>query len=314
MGRIALVFPGQGSQAVGMGAELAAAYPAAAQVFERTCEALGRDLPGLCHRGPAGTLDLTQHAQPALYAVSMAAMAVLEEKDVDAEVVCGHSLGEYSALAAAGVVDFETGLLLMARRGEIMARAAEKRPGAMAAVLGLDDAQVEEICAGAGEVWPVNYNSPGQLVVSGETAAVEQAMRAAVEAGARKVVRLAVSGAFHTPLMADAAAELQEFLAGVEMREPETAFVSSITCEYASAAGLKELLVRQMVSPVRWAQTVQRLIGEGFDTYVEVGSGKVLAGLIKRIAKDAGNEVQILSAADPAGIDKTLAALADSGA
>jgi len=309
MGKIALVFPGQGSQAVGMGEELAAAHPAAARIFEQAGDVLGWDVAKLCFTGPGEELSLTEFAQPALYVASLAAMAVIEEKGIVAEAVTGHSLGEFSALAAAGAVSFEEGLKLVARRGEVMAAAAHKQPGSMAAILGLEDFQVEEICTASGQVWAVNYNCPGQLVISGETAAVRAAMRAAEEAGAKKVVELAVSGSFHTPLMDGAAAEFREILAEKDFRDPEPGFISSITCEAENASSLQELMSRQMVSPVRWRQTIEKMIGGGFDTFVEVGSGKVLTGLIKRICKVTGSEVAALNVADTSSLEKTMAAL-----
>lgn len=305
MGKLALVFPGQGSQSAGMGADLAAAHPAAAEIFRRAGEVLGWDLAGLCFQGPDEKLSLTEFAQPALYVCSLATMAVAQEEGIRGDVVAGHSLGEFSALAAAGAMSFEAGLQLVARRGEAMSRAARQNPGAMAAVLGLEDARMEEICATTGEVWPVNYNCPGQLVISGKTEAVRQAMRAATEAGAKKVVELAVSGSFHTPLMAGAAGELAEVLADMEFRQPEPKFISSISCQYEDAGGLTELLASQMVSTVRWRQMVERLIVDGVGTFVEVGSGKVLTGLIKRINR----EVRTLSITDSGSLEKTLAAI-----
>lgn len=306
MGRLALVFPGQGSQAPGMGRELAAAFPAAAAIYEQANELLGRDIRALSFNGPAEELARTENAQVALYVNSAAVMAVLAGEGVAAGAVSGHSLGEYSALAAAGAINFQKGLELVARRGEAMSRAAAERPGAMAAVLGLEDEKVEELCREAGEVWPVNYNCPGQLVISGESDSVDRAVAAAAEAGARKAVALPVSGAFHSPLMRPAAGEMKGCLAAAGFQEPATPFISSISCQYEEAAALPELLVRQIVSPVRWRQTVGFMAAEGFDRFLEVGHGKVLSGLIRRI----DGEAAALGTADPAGIEKALAALA----
>lgn len=301
-GRLALVFPGQGSQAVGMGAEMALKYESAAAVYRRAGEALGWSISELCFSGPAEKLNLTEYAQPALYVNSLAALAVLKEKGVEGGVVLGHSLGEYSALAASGAVGFEEGLELVDRRGKAMGRAAAERPGSMAAILGLEDAQVEEICFQTGDVWPVNYNSPGQLVISGEADAVRRAMSAAGEAGAKKAVELAVSGSFHSPLMQQAATEMKERLEAAHFQEPEPPFFSSISCRFETAAGLADMLVRQITSPVRWRQAVDRLIAEGVDTFFEVGNGKVLCGLIRRINRD----VTAVNISDPDSLEKAL--------
>ncbi|MHB1390257.1 MAG: ACP S-malonyltransferase [Thermoleophilia bacterium] len=303
MGKLALVFPGQGSQAVGMGAAMALRYETAAAVFRHADELLGWSVADLCFQGPAEKLNRTEFSQPALFVSSVAILGALRERGVTGDVVTGHSLGEYSALLAAGAMDFTTGLELVAFRGRIMAEAAQENPGSMAAVLGLTDDQVEEVCTRIGNVWPVNYNSPGQVVISGETGAVRQAGEEAAVAGAKKVVELAVSGAFHSPLMATAAARMREHLVGVELREPQPPFVSSISCEAERASGLKDLLVSQMVSPVRWRQTVDGLIAGGVDRFLEIGSGKVLCGLIRRINRD----VSAANVSDPEGLEKALA-------
>jgi [acyl-carrier-protein] S-malonyltransferase len=286
-----------------MGGDLAVEFEAAVQIYRRAGEILGWHVADLSFHGPDDRLNLTEFAQVALYVNSAAAMAVLAESGIHGDVVSGHSLGEYSALAASGAISFEEGLRLVAQRGEVMAQAARRHPGAMAAVIGLDDGQVEEITARVGRVWPVNYNCPGQLVISGETEAVEAAMAAATEAGARKVVRLAVSGSFHSPLMQEAAEAMRITLAEVRFAEPAPPFLSSISCEYEKAAGLADLLVRQIVSPVRWRQTVERLISDGVDRFLEVGNGKVLSGLIRRIDRD----VAIANVSDPASLEKALA-------
>lgn len=305
MSKLALIFPGQGSQAVGMGRELALKYEAAADIYSRAGEALGWDVAGLCFEGPEEKLAGTDMAQAALYVNSAAAAAVLSESGIKGDVVSGHSLGEYSALAASGAISFEEGLRLVSLRGKVMAAAADKKPGLMAAIIGLGDDRVEAICSQSGEVWPVNYNSPGQLVISGERESVERALEAAREKGAKRTVKLNVSGSFHSPLMNEAAEKMGEYLAEIRFREPDPPFISSISCEYESAVNLRDLLVRQIVSPVRWRQTVQRLIKDGAESFLEVGNGKVLCGLIRRIDKG----VAAANVSDPKSLDKVLAAI-----
>ncbi len=300
MGKLALVFPGQGSQKPGMGADLAVEHEAAADIYRRAGEVVGWHVADVSFNGPEAKLNQTGFAQVALYVNSMAVMEVLKKSGVTGDVVSGHSLGEYSALAAAGAVSFEEGLELVAARGKAMAEAARERPGSMAAVLGLKDAEVEAICAQAGEVWPVNYNSAGQVVISGAMESVRRAAARAREAGALRTVELPVSGAFHSPYMRSAAGEMKKRLEAARFQEPRPPFFSSISCRYEPAEGLAGLLVSQMVSPVRWRQAVEEMIADGVDRFLEVGSGKVLTGLIRRINPD----VAAASVSDPASLNQ----------
>ena len=290
--RIALLFPGQGSQAVGMGKDLADRWPAARAVFQEADEALGFALSKLMWEGPAEELTLTVNAQPALLTHSAAAWAVLRDADLDVVAAAGHSLGEFSAWHAAGSLGFADAVRTVRRRGELMRESGDARPGAMAAVLGLDDDVVEGVCREASAegsvVVPANFNSPGQVVVSGDADAVERVAPMLVSAGAKKVQPLNVSGAFHSPLMRVAEDGLQAQLDGVDFASPAFPVVSNVTAHpVTDAAEARRLLVEQLTSPVRWTQSVQTLLQMGAERFVEVGPGKVLVGMLKRIDRAA---------------------------
>ncbi|RMH15747.1 MAG: [acyl-carrier-protein] S-malonyltransferase [Gemmatimonadetes bacterium] len=287
---LALLFPGQGSQYVGMGRDLAAAFPEAARVFEEADDLLGFSLSGLCWEGPEDELTLTRNAQPALLTHSVAAYRVVRDRLGPVAFAAGHSLGEFSAHVAAGTLTFADALGAVRRRGELMFEAGEARPGSMAAMLGLDDADVERVCAAASReesvCVPANYNAPGQVVVSGDVAAVERAGDLAREAGARRVVPLNVSGAFHSPLMAPAEAGLAEHLAGIDFADPVYPVVSNVTAApVRSGEEARTLLVRQLTSAVRWSQSITALVEAGVDRFVELGAGSVLCGLNRRNAR-----------------------------
>lgn len=282
----AALFPGQGSQHVAMGLELAEAYPAALEIFHQADEALGFALSKLCWEGPEEELKQTENAQPALLVHAFAVWSVVKGGLAGrVRFGAGHSLGEFTAYAAAGSLRFEDAVRVVRRRGELM---AASRAGTMTAVVGLGPGVVEEICARAsGEghvVVAANYNSPQQTVISGDVAAVERAGEFAREAGAKMVQPLPVSGAFHSPLMADAEAGLREAVEAVEFRDPEFPVVSNVTAEPVSDADTaRNTLVRQLTAPVRWAEGVERIRGEGIVDFVELGPGKVLTGLLRRI-------------------------------
>lgn len=286
-----LIFPGQGSQKPGMGADLAEAHPAARAVFDRVDAALGTPLSRLCFDGPADELTLTHNAQPALFAHGAAAWAVIAERaGPHVRAAAGHSLGEFTAYHAAGALGLEAGAGLVRRRGELMLEAGRARPGTMAALLGDLTVPVEELCARAtaesGTVVPANYNAPGQVVVSGDVAGVERLMELARENGARRAVPLSVSGAFHSPLMEPAAGGLAAALAAAGLADPAFPVVSNVTASpVATAHEARELLARQLTAPVRWTEVVQELARLHPDAlFVELGPGNVLAGLMKRIA------------------------------
>ena len=289
----AFVFPGQGAQTIGMGRDLAEAYPAARAVFDAVDTALGEDLSGLIWRGDADTLTLTRNAQPALMATSIAALRALEAEGVTvadgAAFVAGHSLGEYSALVAAGTLALEDAARLLRVRGEAMQDAVPAGEGAMAALLGLDldaaravadDAAQGEICAAA------NDNDPAQVVVSGHRAAVERAVDIAKERGARRAVMLPVSAPFHCALMGPAAGRMAEALDDVEMSDPIVPLIANVTASPVSAAGdIRALLVDQITGPVRWRESVLRMASEGVTEIWEIGAGKALSGMVRRIDK-----------------------------
>ncbi|MEM6784528.1 MAG: ACP S-malonyltransferase [Bacteroidota bacterium] len=285
---LAYLFPGQGSQSVGMGADLALSFSEANAVLDEANAVLGFRLTDVMF-GSADAAEAqlteTQNTQPALYAHSFAAFTILEARGAQPDVTAGHSLGEYSALAAAGAFTFADGLRVVRRRGELMARA---RAGTMAAVLGLDDAVVEQVCSdvsgtGEGVVVPANYNAPGQVVVSGDVAAVERATDAFSEAGAKRVLPLPVSGAFHSPLMADAQTEFAATLDALDIRTPRCPVVLNVTAAPTTDPDeIRRRLVEQLTAPVRWAQSLARIQADGATRYVEVGAGKVLSGLVKR--------------------------------
>lgn len=287
---IAMVFPGQGSQAVGMGRELADSYPVARAVFDEADSILGVSISRMCFEGPEDDLKQTINTQPALYTVSAAALAVLRAEGVEPAIVAGHSLGEYSALFAAGVFDFATGLRLVRARGKAMFQAGQARPGAMAALLNLDEAQVRDICeqAGArGVCVPANWNSSQQIVVSGDPDAIDEAVRLAQEAGSKRSTRLPVSGAFHSPLVEPAVDVMKPELAGAPMMPPKCRFVANVSAEFVdNVDAIRQGLADQIVSCVRWSDSVQTMIGAGAEAFIEVGAGKVLTGLLKRIDKE----------------------------
>lgn len=280
--KVAFCFPGQGSQAVGMGRAMAESFPAARTVYDEASEAVGFDLAHLCFEGPIEELTRTELQQPALVATSLACLRAVDTLGIRPDYVVGHSVGEYSALAAAGSLGDRDAVALVRERGEAMAEAAHAHPGAMAAILGLDDAIVERLCGEIDGVWPANYNCPGQLVVSGENRAVDRLLDEAAKLGARRTVKLRVSGAFHSPLVERAAERLRPAVGRVAWGDPMPPFMSTVTAKLESAHRLAALLVEQLTGPVKFTQAVRGLAKEGVDTFVEIGPGQVLSGLLRR--------------------------------
>ena len=287
---LALLFPGQGSQHVGMGRSLACDYPEAARVFEEADDVLGFSISKLAWDGPEDDLVLTQNAQPAMLVHSTAVYRVIQSRLGEVGLAAGHSLGEFSAYVAAGTLDFAAAVLTVRLRGQLMYAAGVERPGTMAAVIGLDDGAVVSVCERAGEeaglCVPANFNARGQVVISGDLTGVDRAMELAMEVGAKRVVRLSVSGAFHSPLMAPAAVEFEAWLDRQSFHDPAFPIIANVTAEPVSTGdAARALLVRQLTTPVRWAASVLNMAESSVDRFLEIGPGSVLRGLNRRIVK-----------------------------
>lgn len=313
MSSVAFVFPGQGSQSVGMGRDLATSSPAAAAVWAAADSALGESISTLAWEGPAERLDLTENAQPALLAASIAILEAMRERWAAAgsaaptpAFAAGHSMGQYSALVAADVLSLEDGVRLVRRRGELMQASGQGRDGAMAALIGLDDARLPELVAAAGSHGTfvvANRNSPGQVVVSGDRRAVEAGAELAKELGAKRAIVLPVSVAAHSPLMTEAADGMRDTLADIAFADPTTTLLANADARpITTAEGARAELVDHLTAGVDWVAAIERMTAAGVTTFVEVGPGKVLSGLIKRIAPEA----EIVSADDPATNDRLL--------
>jgi [acyl-carrier-protein] S-malonyltransferase len=298
--KIAFCFPGQGSQDVGMGRAIAAEFPEARAAYDEASEAVGFDVAKLCFEGTIEELTRTELQQPALVATSIACLRAVRTLGIEPDYVIGHSVGEYSALAAADAIGTGDAVALVRKRGEAMAEAARETPGAMAAVLGLEDAIVEDLCRSIDGVWPANYNCPGQIVVSGENAAVDRLIEEAAARGARKTVKLRVSGAFHSPLVARAAERLRPALSKATWREPAPPFMSTVSAKVEDAQRIGSLLVDQLTGPVRFTQAVRGLVKDGVEMFVEIGPGQVLSGLLRRCDRS----LRTISVGDPEAVRK----------
>lgn len=296
MSKIAFLFPGQGAQFVGMGAQLAEQVPAARSLFDRATEVLGYDLAEVCFHGPAEVLDSTEYSQPALFVTSLAALELLRQESPETVDACvaaaGLSLGEYTAIVFAGAMEFEAGLKLVQRRGQAMQEASDRTPSGMVSILGLERAQIQQLCDEVrqpGEVLQcANFLCPSNIAVSGHNSACERIAEVASKAGAMKVVPLAVAGAFHTPIMDSAVERLAAALADVPLQKPRIPVISNVDARpHDDPEEMRQLLIRQVVSPVCWEDSMRYMLAEGFDLFYEIGAGRVLRGLLKRIDRRA---------------------------
>jgi len=308
MTKVAFCFPGQGSLEAGMGREIAEAVPEAMEVYRIGSEATGMDLAHLCFEAPLDELVETEVQQPTLVATSLAILAAVRKAGLEPDVVVGHSVGEFAALASVGAMSDGEAIGLVRERGLAMAAAARERPGAMAAILGLEDHLVETLCRKILGVWPANYNCPGQIVVSGENDAVEECCAEAESLGARRAIRLKVSGAFHSPLVGQAGRALKPAIDRIRFTDPVKPFMSTVTAKIEPAQRLGALLVDQLTAPVRFTQAAGELMRGGVTTFVEIGPGSVLSGLVKRIDRGA----RTFSVNDLASLEKVKEALGTS--
>ena len=307
MAKTALLFAGQGAQVVGMGQDMAKQHPSAKALFDRANETLGYDLAQICFEGPEDALTQTENAQPGIFLVSWIAFELLKEQvpDLNFEATAGLSLGEFTALTAAGVMSLEDGLKVVRQRGRFMQEACEFTEGGMAAVIGLDEAATREVCALA-DVELANLNCPGQLVISGASAGIKKACELAKEKGAKRALPLPVAGAYHSRLMESASSKLESVLREVELNLPVVPVISNVTAKpHASAGEILQRLVEQVTSSVLWETSIRHLMEQGFTRFIELGPGNALTGFMRRIDRD----LEVCNVSDCESLEKTVNAL-----
>ncbi|HAN09178.1 MAG TPA: [acyl-carrier-protein] S-malonyltransferase [Clostridiales bacterium] len=306
MKKIAFLFAGQGAQYVGMGKELYENYPEASDVFDTANEALDIDVKTLCFNGPKEELDITKNTQPAVLTTSIAALRVLEKNNIRPDIVAGLSLGEYGALVCSGVLEFKDAVKLVQKRGQYMEEALPNGVGSMAAIIGLKREEIVHICEGLkteGFVTPANFNCPGQVVIAGESTIIDKACQAMKEAGAKIAMKLPVSSAFHTKMLKEAADKLKIELENINTNNMKIPVITNVTADYIEECkDVKDILIKQVTSPVLWEDTIKKMIDDGVDTFIEIGPGKTLSGFVKKIDKTK----TILNVEDVATFEKTI--------
>lgn len=308
--KVAFIFSGQGSQYIGMGKELYDNIPECKKIYDKANEVLGFDLKGLIFNGDKEELNITENTQPAILTTSIAILQAIKSKGITPEIVAGLSLGEYSALVASEALEFETAVSLVKKRGRFMQEAVPQGVGSMAAVIGLDEAKIENVLKVArekGTVEIANYNTNNQIVIGGEKAAVDFAAELLKESGARRVLPLNVSGPFHTSLLNEASIKLEKELNNVQFKEPNIKVITNVTADYISNKhDIKGLLEKQVKSSVKWSKTIEKMIDEGIDTFIEIGPLKTLSSFVREISKDKKTKVNIFNVEDIKSLNKTL--------
>lgn len=308
--KVAFIFSGQGSQYIGMGKELYDNIPECKKIYDKANEVLGFDLKGLIFNGDKEELNITENTQPAILTTSIAILQAIKSKGITPEIVAGLSLGEYSALVASEALEFESAVSLVKKRGRFMQEAVPQGVGSMAAVIGLDESKIENVLKVArkkGTVEIANYNTNNQIVIGGEKAAVDFAAELLKESGARRVLPLNVSGPFHTSLLNEASIKLEKELNNVEFKEPNIKVITNVTADYISNKDdIKCLLEKQVKSSVKWSKTIEKMIDEGIDTFIEIGPLKTLSSFVREISKDKKTKVNIFNVEDIKSLNKTL--------